>query len=244
HRDITVNIRFNVKRLAYRKLDGRRIAERVPKESLARFLAPARLIPIDGKIAEEARRVTCDVEAPLAVARCLYDHIVSTVRYDKSGTGWGRGDAVRACLIRTGNCTDFHSLFIGEARALGLPARFVMGLPLPEDKSSGEILGYHCWAEFYLEGEGWVPLDASEASKFPERKESLFGGLDANRVAFTIGRDIRIPEAATDPYNYVIYPHVEVDGKTHINVETKFSFGDIREADATVAAQRAALVGR
>ena len=76
----------------------------------------------------------------------LYDNIVTTLLYDKSGKGWGRGDATYACDIRTGNCTDFHSLFIGEARSLGIPARFIMGLPLPEGRSQGVIPGYHCWA--------------------------------------------------------------------------------------------------
>ncbi|MDK1031231.1 MAG: transglutaminase-like domain-containing protein [Planctomycetia bacterium] len=228
--DIEVAIRFHVERKAYRKLGVVVSAEASPSKSLDKFLAPARLIPIDGKIAEEALRVACDVEGPLATARCLYDHIVATMTYDKSGEGWGLGDALWACDVRTGNCTDFHSLFIGEARALGVPTRFIMGLPLPEGKSRGEIPGYHCWAEFYLQKQGWVPIDASEANRFPEKKEALFGGLDANRVAFTIGRDVVVPGASAEPLNYVIYPHVEVDGETHVEVETRFSFRDVGPA--------------
>jgi hypothetical protein len=68
---------------------------------------------------------------------------------------------IYACEVGRGNCTDFHSLFIGLARAAGIPARFVMGFPLPVGQSEGGITGYHCWAEFYDEGLGWVPLDAS-----------------------------------------------------------------------------------
>ncbi len=148
--------------------------------------------------------------------------------YDKSGVGWGRGDAVYACEVRKGNCTDFHSLFIGQARALKIPARFIMGLPLPPDKKKGKIDGYHCWSEFYIPDKGWLPIDASEASRFPEKKELLFGGLDQHRVAFTIGRDIKLPRSAARPLNYAIFPHVEIDGLVHPYVETTFSFRDYR----------------
>jgi transglutaminase-like putative cysteine protease len=191
---------------------------------LERFLRPDRLVPIDGAIAEEARRVAGDAATPRGRARRLYDHVVATMSYDKSGAGWGRGDALYACDIRTGNCTDFHSLFIAEARALKIPARFVMGLPLPPGSESGTIAGYHCWAEFYLEEWGWVPIDASEAHKHPERVEAFFGGLDSDRIEFTRGRDIPLPGAVAEPLNYSIYPHVEVDGRAHLEVETVFSF--------------------
>jgi hypothetical protein len=149
-----------------------------------------------------------------------------SVSYDKSGEGWGRGDALYVCNTRAGNCTDFHSLFIGEARALGIPSRFIMGLPVPEDASKGSIPGYHCWAEFYIDGRGWIPIDASEANKHPEKKEAFFGGLDANRIAFTIGRDIRIPGTRGDLQNYIIYPHVEVDGRPHAKMDVRFFFSE------------------
>lgn len=76
---------------------------------------------------------------------------------------------------------------------------------------------------------GWLPLpiDASEASKHPEKREMFFGGLDENRVAFTIGRDIKLPGSASGPLNYSIYPHVEIDGLVHDKVTTKFSFKQI-----------------
>ncbi len=164
---------------------------------------------------------------PLRRARRLYDHIVDTMLYDKSKPGWGRGDALRACDVRSGNCTDFHSLFIAEARAVGIPARFIMGVPLPQGQSEGAVAGYHCWAEFYVAGLGWVPVDASEAQKLPEKRDALFAGLDANRIQFTVGRDITLPCSVAGPLNYIIYPHIEVDGAVHTNIETHLSFRDL-----------------
>jgi transglutaminase-like putative cysteine protease len=40
--------------------------------------------------------------------------------------------------------------------AVAIPARFQIGFPLPANKHSAEIPGYHCWAEFYLDSVGWV----------------------------------------------------------------------------------------
>jgi transglutaminase-like putative cysteine protease len=113
-------------------------------ESLAMWLQPDRLVPTDGIIGELSREHTKGVIQPLDKARAIYNYVVSTMAYDKSGQGWGRGDAVFACTVRKGNCTDFHALFIGMARAAGIPAKFEIGLPLPADKTSGEIPGYHC----------------------------------------------------------------------------------------------------
>jgi len=57
-------------------------------------------------------------------------------------------------------------------RSSNIPARFEIGFPLPEAKVEADIPGYHCWAEFYLQGTGWVPVDASEASKNPANSSS------------------------------------------------------------------------
>jgi transglutaminase-like putative cysteine protease len=111
---------------------------------LARSLAPDRLVPLDGLIARLASEQTKGVERPLDKARAIYDYVLSVMSYDKSGEGWGRGDAIYACNVKRGNCTDFHALFIGMMRASGIPARFEIGFPLPRDRKSGEISGYHC----------------------------------------------------------------------------------------------------
>lgn len=205
-----------------------------PRAGLASALEPDRLVPIDGFIADEARRVVGDAHEPAVKARRLYEHIVDTLAYDKSGDGWGRGDAVYACDVRRGNCTDFHSLFMAEARSVGIPARFVIGVPLPAGEATGTIPGYHCWSEFWLDERGWVPVDASEADKHPRLRQFFFGGLDAHRVEFTIGRDLDLPGAAAAELNYVIYPHVEVDGETHAAVDTEFRFRELEPP--TVAA--------
>jgi len=193
---------------------------------LQRFLQADRRVPLQGVIAELAAQETRGISEPLAKARAIYDYVIATMRYDKSGTSWGNGDAIWACTAKRGNCTDFHSLFIGMMRAAGIPARFEIGFPLPADQHDGSVPGYHCWAEFYVEPYGWIPVDASEAWKHPEKKNYFFGAHDDNRLQFTVGRDIRLdPPQQGDPLNYFIYPYAELDGKPFA-VESKFSFQD------------------
>src|SRR5205814_1306066 len=72
-----------------------------------RFLQPDHLVPVGGKMKELAEESTRGKQGALDKARGLYDYVFKTMRYDKSGTGWGRGDSVWACDAKHGNCTDF-----------------------------------------------------------------------------------------------------------------------------------------
>jgi transglutaminase-like putative cysteine protease len=198
---------------------------------LAHWLQPDRLVPTNGVIAELAQQNTAGATDTLDKAHKIYEHVVSTMRYDKTGEGWGHGDAVWACTSKRGNCTDFHSLFIGMMRATGIPARFEIGFPLPADKTAGDIPGYHCWAEFYVAGTAWIPVDASEAWKHPDKREYFFGAHDVNRIQFTTGRDLRLDASQKgEPLNYFIYPYAELDGKSFDKLQSHFAFRDLPAA--------------
>ena len=195
------------------------------------YLAPEKLVPITGLPAELAVKVTEGKNAPLDKARAIYDYVFSTMRYDKTGTGWGRGDVLYACEAKKGNCTDFHSLFIAMARSQGIPARFEIGFPLPPDKHAGDIAGYHCWADFFEPQYGWVPVDISEAWKHQEKRDYFFGAHDTNRVQFSMGRDLMLnPKQDGEPLNYFVYPYVEIGGKVYPNVSTAFWFAEVDSA--------------
>ncbi|MFQ5720378.1 MAG: transglutaminase-like domain-containing protein [Acidobacteriota bacterium] len=191
------------------------------------WLQPDRRVPLDATIRGWAKETVAGQTTSLGKARAIYDYVVDNLSYDKTGTGWGQGDIYWACDARRGNCTDFHAIFIGYARAVGIPARFEIGFPLPADRGQGQIGGYHCWTEFNVEGEGWIPVDASEANKHPERREYFFGAHDENRVLFTIGRDLVLPGMQDAPLNFFIYPYVEVDGAAFSHVERQFSYQDV-----------------
>ena len=201
-----------------------RLNEKERKE----YLEPDKLVPVTGLPAQLAVNVTQGKTTPLEKARAIYDYVFTTMRYDKTGTGWGHGDVLYACDAKKGNCTDFHSLFIAMARSQDIPARFEIGFPLPQDKHSAEIAGYHCWAEFFEPQHGWIPVDISEAWKHQEKRDYFFGAHDANRMQFTVGRDLELsPKQEGEPLNYFVYPYVEVAGKEHPNVSLAFSFADV-----------------
>jgi transglutaminase-like putative cysteine protease len=234
------SVEYEVRRKQYSKGDYVSLMRydqepaRVPA-GVRRFLQPDRLVPIDGKMKEIAEESTRGKQGAVEKARGLYDYVFKTMRYEKSGAGWGRGDSLWACDAKHGNCTDFHSLFISLARSERIPARFEIGFPLPGGAKQGSIPGYHCWAEFYVAGPGWVPVDISEAWKDPSKHDYFFGTLDANRVQFSVGRDLElVPKQQGPPLNYFVYPYVEVDGIPFEKLEKSFAF---REASPpTVAA--------
>jgi hypothetical protein len=204
-----------------------------PKKELERFLQPDKLVPITGTPAEIAASHVKPGMDTMQKARALYDYVFSTMRYDKTGSGWGRGDALWACDAKHGNCTDFHSVFISMARSQHIPAKFEIGFPLPEDKDASDIGGYHCWAEFYTRKRGWFPVDISEAWKHQDKKDYFFGANDVNRVQFTVGRDLELsPRQHGTPLNYFVYPYVELDRQAYPNVANAFTFKDVTQMRA------------
>jgi transglutaminase-like putative cysteine protease len=211
-----------------------------PMISPARFLKPDRLVPTDGVIGDLSRRERGDATQPVDLARNFYNYVIATMHYDHDGTEWGRGDAVWACDSKHGNCTDFHSLFIGMARAAAIPARFEIGFSLPANSHEAAITSYHCWAQFYVKGIGWIPLDASEAWKNKDKRDYFFGAIDANRLMMSLGRDIRLnPAQKGDALNYFVYPYAELDGRVFSGLKNEYSFRDTPGAPSpTVADNR------
>ena len=221
-----IKLSFHAQRFEYR-VSLTPAQPSAPHLQVARYLQADRLVPLGGKIADLSREQTDGATQPLEKARKLYDYVIATMHYDHDGTDWGRGDALWACDAKHGNCTDFHSLFIAMARDAGIPARFEIGFSLPPDTHEASLTSYHCWAEFYVDGIGWIPVDASEAWKHKDKVNYFFGAVDTNRLMMTLGRDIRLRPAQADaPLNYSVYPYAELDGKPFKEIKTDYSFRD------------------
>ncbi len=203
--------------------------EALTAEDRAGYLKAEPLVPLDGPVRALAEEATRGLTTDDAKARAIYEKVTGMMKYDKTGTGRGRGDALFACDARRGNCTDFHALIIGMCRSVGIPARFAIGLPLPTARGLGEIPGYHCWAELYVKGRGWVPVDGSEAAKRPEKRGYYFGHHDEDRLEFSRGRHLTlVPDQRGERLNFFVYPYAEVDGKPHRAIDRRFSFADRR----------------
>ena len=216
-------------------------AQYAPDEvkKLAPYLAPNASVPTDGYIAEQARAVTDRRDPPVIRARKLFDYLMETLEYDWAGCTPDRlhelGNLAQACDLRKGTCHEFHGLYVGYARAAGIPAKFNFGFNIPDDKQEGIVGGFHCWAEIWLPKVGWFPIDVSESVKAraknhgQEAIDFFFGGTDVHRVQMTTGRDVllepRQPGGLIDKF---IFSRAYRDGES-IEPDLWFSMSPAKE---------------
>jgi transglutaminase-like putative cysteine protease len=206
--------------------------------SLAAFLRPTRLIPTDGIVKTTADAITGRRGTDLDKARAIYDWIVDHTFRDPKTVGCGVGD-IRFMLASKnlgGKCADLNALFVGLARAAGLPARDVYGLRVAKSEKGYRSLGLtsdnatkaqHCRAEVYLVGFGWVPVDPADVRKVvleeppgqlaidDERvtiaRARLFGSWEMNWIAYNFAHDVRLPGSKRGTIGYLMYPQGETD---------------------------------
>ena len=139
---------------------------------------------------------------------------------------FGNGNAIYACDIGVGNCTDYHSYFMSLDRTMGIPARFHMGFLIPSG-GEGKVGSYHCWADYHVEGKGWYPVDISEADKNPDKKDYYFGTIDYDRVEMMLGRDFILKGYESEIANLFIYPLMEVNDKKSAAFSKSFSYKNL-----------------
>lgn len=199
-----------------------------PAQAFGVFKRPDRLVLVDNEMAVLSERITAGKKGTVEKTRAIYDYVLEKMTYDKNHTGWGLGSTRHACDVGKGNCTDFHALFNSLCRAQGIASGFEIGLYLPYERNKQEPLGgYHCWAFFRVPGKTWVPVDCSEADRFPERKDYFFGNHTSNRLTLSTGRDIVLePKQKGEPLNYFLNPYAEADGKP-VKTEKTWAFQDL-----------------
>jgi transglutaminase-like putative cysteine protease len=199
-----------------------------PADSFKVFRGPDSLVIVDDEMKKLSDDITKGRKDTVEKARAIYEYVLEKMTYDKSGQGWGMGSTRYACDVGKGNCTDFHALFNSLCRAQGIASGFEIGLYLPYEKGNQEPPGgYHCWAFFRVPGKSWVPVDASEADRFPDRAKYFFGGHTSNRVTLSTGRDITLsPKQDGAPLNYFLNPYAEADGKP-VKCDKTWSYKDM-----------------
>lgn len=229
------------------------------RTALSRYLQPTTYVVVSDKVRALAASIVAEEKNPVLVARRLYDWTLENVDYwvkdpDKlkaSPTG-----STEYCLLnKTGNCTDFHSLYASLAMAAGLPTRMVYGSLLKPTLNGIEVDGsYHCWIQFYAPRLGWLPLDVSladiYAKEFPvsdknrklvelttatgyrgvdaSKVDYYFGSLDERRVAWSTGRDLVLqPPQEAGPVNALAKMYVEVDGKPYTDWTRQLTYREL-----------------
>jgi transglutaminase-like putative cysteine protease len=208
------------------------------RATLAHFLRPTRMLPTDGIVRETALEATKSARTDLDKARALYDWIVDSTFRDPKVRGCGVGD-IRS-MLETGNlsgkCADLNALYVGLARAVGLPARDVYGIRSAPSRLGYKSLGassatvtksQHCRAEVYVNERGWIPVDPADVRKVileeppgnrpPDDemvravRERLFGSWEMNWIAYNFAHDVALPGARSGPVPFLMYPQAESD---------------------------------
>jgi transglutaminase-like putative cysteine protease len=203
----------------------------------ARFYTAATdLIQTDGVVRKTAREIVKGAGGEVEKARAIYEWIVDNTFRDPKTRGCGTGD-IKA-LLESGNfggkCADLNALYVGLARAAGLPARDVYGLRVVKSEFGYRSLGagspnvtraQHCRAEVFLTGYGWVPVDPADVRKVvleersspitladpvvPPVRRKLFGAWEMNWLAYNEAADVKLPGSAGPAVAFLMYPQAE-----------------------------------
>src|SRR6266404_2629167 len=217
-------------------LTARGTAPKASRAELEHFLRPTKLIPTDGIVKATASEITKGTKTDVEKARAIYEWIVENTFRDPKTRGCGVGD-IRFMLESRdlgGKCADLNALYVGLARAAGLPARDVYGIRVAKSEMGYKSLGassenvtkaQHCRAEVYLGDYGWVPLDPADVRKVvleeppgnraleddmvKKARARLFGSWEMNWMAYNFAHDVTLPGSNGAPIGFLLYPQAE-----------------------------------
>ena len=247
-KEITIVETFTLTRTEQRGFPDPKKALPLSKEEqskMAPCLAANQNVVIDEKIKKLADEIVGTETNPVVAARKIYDWVLANIDYWVKDPNHKKASPVGSseyCLAhKTGNCTDFHSLWTALARAKGIPTRMVYGSFFKKElDGQDKDQSYHCWPEFYATGIGWIPHDVAVADLFvgdfeitkdndekvrlttadgyagkdAAKVDYYFGNIDERRVVWSTGRDLTLaPAQEGGPVNALAKAHVEVDGK-------------------------------
>ena len=203
---------------------------------LDHYLRPTKLLPTDGIVRTTANEITGGSKTDVEKARAIYEWIVENTFRNPKTRGCGIGDIRFMLETRDlgGKCADLNALYVGLARAAGLPARDVYGIRIAKSELGYKSLGpstqkvtkaQHCRAEVHLEGYGWIPVDPADVRKVvleeppgnrplddemvKAARTRLFGFWEMNWMAYNFAHDVTLPGAKGGPVGFLMYPQAE-----------------------------------
>ena len=199
------------------------------------YTRATKLLPTDGIVKKTALDITRGAKTDQARAQAIYEWVVDNTFRNPKTRGCGRGD-IRFMLESgdlSGKCADLNALYVGLARAAGLPARDVYGIRVADSRFGYKSLGksgdisraQHCRAEVWLAGHGWVPVDPADVrkvvleetpgglsladEKVADVRKRLFGSWEMNWLAYNTAHDVPLPGSRNVTVPFLMYPQGE-----------------------------------
>jgi transglutaminase-like putative cysteine protease len=197
-------------------------------------------IPVDGIVKETSDKIVGSGQTDLDKARAIYEWVVDHTFRAAEVRGCGVGDIV--AMLQSGNlggkCADINALYVGLARAAGLPARDVYGIRVAPSRFGYKSLGansaniskaQHCRSEVFLAGFGWVAIDPADVrkvvleeppahlsmddAKVVATRNALFGAWEGNWLAYNFAHDVALPGSNGPQLAFLMYPQAEIAGE-------------------------------
>ncbi len=149
----------------------------------------------EAKSAARALVRRIDEKDPLERLHALSRLIRDSVPYEigASHPDWSAEDAL---AHGKGVCQDHTHIFLACARAMGVPARYVSGYLMLDDRTAQEAM--HAWAEVHVDALGWVGFDISNGISPDTRYVRVATGLDYADAAPISGSRIGGTEEALE----------------------------------------------
>jgi len=153
------------------------------------YILPSILIPSgDSGVKVKATEIAGRERYPYGKAQKIYEWLLTSGNIKAAQLSGGALDALEE---RQADSYRASLLFCALARASGIPALPVSGVLINRQRETTR----HFWAEFWLDGFGWIPVDpALGAGAAPpdfnlrdDHARYYFGNLDNQRIAFSRG---------------------------------------------------------
>ena len=193
------------------------------------FTGSTALIPsAAARVKSTAASVTRRKNTDYTKARAIYDYVLARLTYENEVEVDSPDLVIDS---KTGNSKAYSLLFSALARSSGIPARPVTGLFIDREMKAQT----HWWAEFFLQGFGWFPVDTALADgmlnelEIENPVEYYWGNIDNSHIAFSRGEK-SIPRLFPDGS---VYKDVDY-GLLTLNIETDSRIIELRSSVSDV----------